>query len=71
MSAEILQVGDLVHFLGRPGDDGPPREDFGIVTEILCGPTREGVVCIYWFLDEEITLELRIVQVYSRIQKIK
>ena len=71
MGAQILQLGDLVHFRSFPGDDESTREDFGIVTEILSGPTREGVVCIYWFLDEEITLELRIVQADSRIKKVK
>lgn len=69
MSAQILNVGDLVHFRGRPGDD-LPREDFGLVTEVLVGPTKGGIVCIYWFLDEEITLEVRVVQATSRIRKI-
>ena len=62
--AAILQEGDLVCFYGSRRFHGKP-EDWGIVTKV----TKGGAV-VYWFRDEETTVEHRVVEPRSHLVKL-
>ena len=62
--AAILQEGDLVCFYGSRYFHGQP-EDWGIVTKVT-----KGGALVYWFRDQETSVECRIVEPRSHILKL-
>jgi hypothetical protein len=65
--AQVLQVGDLLHYKLRQGFDGIIPEDFGIVLKV---EVKESIVTVYWYNDGETTMEQRILQVGYHIRRV-